>query len=87
MYISLSFVAIKPQTCSGFSPALAFHLSLLALLVCSLATANIEGLNDLKSKGLCKMLGGTFEWEEENPLCTSMGNSIFPRIRRYTGTL
>jgi hypothetical protein len=25
----------------------------------------LEGLNDLKFKGLCKMLDGTFKWEEE----------------------
>jgi hypothetical protein len=28
----------------------------------------LEGLNDLKSKGLCKMLDGTFKWEEEEGL-------------------
>jgi hypothetical protein len=28
----------------------------------------LEGLNNLKSKGLRKMLDGTFEWEEEEGL-------------------
>jgi hypothetical protein len=38
----------------------------------------LEGLNDLKSKGLRKMLDGTFEWEEEDGLVYFRGKLYIP---------
>jgi hypothetical protein len=38
----------------------------------------LEGLNDLKSKGLRKMLDGTFEWEEEDGLVYFCGKLYIP---------
>jgi hypothetical protein len=38
----------------------------------------LEGLNNLKSKGLCKMLDGTFEWEEEDGLAYFRGKLYIP---------
>jgi hypothetical protein len=38
----------------------------------------LEGLNDLKSKGLCKMLDGTFEWKEEDGLVYFCGKLYIP---------
>jgi hypothetical protein len=38
----------------------------------------LEGLNDLKSKGLHKMLDGTFEWEEEEGLVYFCGKLYIP---------
>jgi hypothetical protein len=40
--------------------------------------AVLEGLNDLKSKGLCKMLDGTFKWEEEDGLMYFHGKLYIP---------
>jgi hypothetical protein len=38
----------------------------------------LEGLNDLKSKGLRKMLDGTFKWEEEESLVYFHGKLYIP---------
>jgi hypothetical protein len=48
LYISLGFVAIKPQTCSGFSPAFATCFTLACAIVAYFAVAN-------KGRATCRL--------------------------------